>query len=215
MVRPAQKPGNGRKKKNSMRQDSAVNWEKLYEQLSAPICSINCGELCAPHNNGSPRCCCNEQHLPVLFTSELAWLKTRTDLWRQKSIRTAEERREAAEIESYIKYAYCKGISHCERNFRSLTCRFFPLEPYFEPGTRFAGLTFMYRAQSECPLIEHPTIAINQTYIDQAIDVWTEIFIAFPLEVESYINVSRGLRMSMKRQGKRIRVFKASSEAKD
>jgi hypothetical protein len=188
-----------------------INWQKLYKEFSAPISSINCGVLCAPRNGGVPHCCTFKNQEPVLFTSELAWLKTRTSLWRQMPVINKNDRRRAAEIEDYIKYAHCKGAAHCERRFRSLTCRFFPLEPYFEPGKKFVGLTFMYRAEAECPLIDHPEIAINQGYVDQAITVWKELFIAYPREVECYCNVSRGLRTSMKRKGRMIKVFSASS----
>jgi hypothetical protein len=190
---------------------SPINWESLYSRLEAPICSINCGLLCAPYNGGVPRCCINNHHEPVLFTSELAWLATKTDLWRLKPLCTEADRKEAELIEDYIKYAFCKGIDSCERPYRSLTCRFFPLEPYFEPGKKFAGLTFIYRARHECPLIDHPTVLINQTYVDQAIDVWNEIFARFPREVECYIGVSRGLRMTMGRLNKRIKVFSQAS----
>lgn len=189
----------------------SVDWRRLYKNFSAPICDVNCGELCAPLNNGVPRCCSNKDHEPVLYTGELAWLKTKSDLWCSMPLRNKHDRHKASIIEDYIKYAYCKGITSCQREYRSLTCRFFPLEPYFEPGKKFVGLTFMYRAQSSCPLIEHPKIKISQAYIDQAIAVWKEMFAAFPREIESYINVSRGLRTSMKRKGRAIKVFSASS----
>lgn len=184
-----------------------LNWHALYKSFTAPVCSVNCGELCAPQNRGVPYCCKHTRQEPVLFTSELAWLETQTALWRKKPLITKAHRRHAAEIEDYIKYAHCSGIETCERKFRSLACRFFPLEPYFEPGKKFAGLVFMYRAGDRCPLIEHPTIRINQTYIDQAIRVWKKIFAAYPREIELYIHLSRGLRLSMKHKNKKIRVF--------
>jgi hypothetical protein len=189
-----------------------INWQSLYKNLSAPICSVNCGVLCAPNNNGIPHCCTHTNQEPLLFTNELAWLATKTDLWQAKPLRTKADRRAAAAIDDYIKYAHCKGIYHCKRGYRSLSCRFFPLEPYFETANKFAGLTYIYRAQNECPLINHPTIKINPHYVDQAIDVWTEIFIAFPQEIDLYVNVSRGLRRSMNRSGKKIAVFRGTMQ---
>jgi hypothetical protein len=184
-----------------------VNWKKLYKDFSAPICSTNCGNLCAPKNNGVPYCCIYKYQEPVLFTEELAWLETRTSIWRQMPITSQNDRRRAEAIEDYIKYAHCKGIVHCKRQYRSLACRFFPLEPYFEPGKKFVGLVYMYRAQSKCPIIAHPSIKISQTYINQAIKVWKELFVAFPRELECYIHNSRGLRASMRRKKRKIRVF--------
>jgi hypothetical protein len=202
--------------KKSIRQKDpgSINWQALYKSFSAQVCSVNCGALCAPFNRGIPYCCKHRYQEPILFTGELAWLKTQTALWKHKPLNTRAHRRSAAAIEDYIKYAHCKGIEQCERKYRSLACRFFPFEPYFESGKKFAGLVFMYRAAKRCPLIDHPTIRINQRYINQAIQVWKKIFAAYPREMELYIHNSRGLRLSMKLKNKRIRVFTEKSGVK-
>jgi hypothetical protein len=184
-----------------------VDWGRLYARLTASICAIDCGTLCAPRNGGEPACCRNEQTEPVLYTDELAWLETRTDLWRRKPRRTAADRRQAAEIEDYVVFACCRGIARCRRRHRSLACRFFPLEPHFAPGKRFVGLTYVYRAEGECPLVDHPEIRINPAHVDQAMAVWEELFAAFPREIDAYVAISRGLRARMRRRGREIPIF--------
>lgn len=171
-----------------------VNWKKLYDAYSANVTGFNCGELCAPGNNGIPVCCVNQDHQPVLFRDELKWLRTRTNLWHKRPATTRKLKKMDAEIENYICYADCKGIAHCERRNRSLTCRFFPFEPYFDEKGQFKGLTWMYRAEDSCPLIGKPKKQINSRYIAQSINVWKKIFLAYPGEVECYIEESKKLR---------------------
>lgn len=184
-----------------------VDWARLYRSLSAPLCDIDCGKLCAPLHEGVPACCSHERQEPVLFTQELRWLREQTDLWKKRRVRTPEHRQQDQEIEDYIIYAHCKGINHCRRPFRSLTCRFFPLEPYFDELDRLVGLTWMYRAQNCCPLIEHPTVRINPRYVKQALAVWRTLMDAYPREVECYIEESRKLRRRFKRQRRTIKLF--------
>jgi len=189
-----------------VRGSTKVNWAKLYASFSAPLCDVNCGTLCAPDNGGIPACCENEYHMPVLFTDEYRWVKSRTDLWRKakkKEVRDGEYE----EIEEYLKYAVCQGVSRCQRRYRSLTCRFFPLEPYIDKKGVFQGLTWIYRAKDSCPLIENKKITLNQRWTNQAIGVWRELFRAFPMEWECYFEESAKLRKKMKRKKKKIALF--------
>jgi len=190
-------------------------WASMYRYFTAPLCDINCGSLCAPENNGIPVCCENEYHLPVLFSDELRWLRSKTNLWKKKPARTAAEKKEAAEIEVYITYAHCRGIDNCQRPFRSLTCRFFPFEPYIGKKGTFKGITWIYRSKDSCPLIKNKKLSINQAYIDQSITVWRKIFEYYPREFECYADESKKLRKKFKRKGRKIAIFKHSNDEID
>ena len=190
---------------------SKIDWQKIYNFFTAAVCDFDCGKLCAPDNDGLPACCINKIHEPIIFADELKWLRTRTDLWQQRPALTKREKKEAEEIEDYIKYANCRGIAHCQRRFRSLTCRFFPFEPYFDEKDRFVGLTYLYRAEDSCPLIGNRKIKINQRYINQSIRVWREIMAVYPREMDLYIDESRKLRRQFKLQDRKARIFKEKS----
>lgn len=191
----------------SGREPFSVDWERVYNGFTANITDFDCGRLCAPANGGVPACCVNETHQPVLFREELRWLRTKTALWRKRRACTPRHKKMDAEIEEYICYADCRGIAHCRRRFRSLTCRFFPFEPYFDERGEFVGLTWMYRAREGCALIGTSPRRINPRYIEQSLAVWKALFEAFPGEVECYVDVSRKLRRQYLRSGDPITIF--------
>ncbi|MFH1760690.1 MAG: hypothetical protein ABIA63_06275 [bacterium] len=185
-----------------------ISWEKIYNEFTAPVTDYDCGLLCAPGNQGIPVCCDNDQELPVLFTEELKWLNGRTKLWKQMAIKTKEDKKMADEIEDYIKYCHCNGIAECGRRYRSLACRFFPFEPYMDIKGRFAGITWIYRAEKECPLISKRGVKINQNFINQFIDVWDLLFKVYPGEFELYSEESKKLRRRFKKYNRTIKIFK-------
>jgi len=194
-----------------MNQDqTAANWGILYNAFTAEVCDFNCGTLCAPDNGGEPACCRNDGCAPILYKDELRYLKSNTDMWRRRRARNEEERKEFAEIEDYICYGGCKGVTHCDRRYRSLTCRFFPFEPYIEKSGQFPGLTWVYRCDYLCPLIGNREVRINQEYIDQSVRVWWSMFALYPEEYSCYYEESEKTRRTLKRRGKRVRIFRSS-----
>jgi len=187
-----------------------TNWAALYRRFTAPMCSFDCGSLCAEDNGGIPACCNNDACAPIIYRDELRWLRSRTNVWRKRPARTDEDRREDAGIEKYIVYATCRGVTQCSRTYRSLTCRFFPFEPYIERSGRFAGLTYVYRCADTCPIIRDDVHQVHQRYVNQSIRVWEAVFDAYPSEHELYQDESRKLRRSFTRKLRPIRVFPES-----
>ncbi len=184
-----------------------TNWGSLYRQFTAPMCDFDCGSLCAPDNNGIPACCDNHDCPPIIFRDELRWLRSRTRVWRKRPARCAADKRADAEIEKYIVYATCHGVAQCSRTYRSLTCRFFPFEPYIERSGDFAGLTYVYRCEDLCPIISRDIHRVNQRYINQSIRAWEAVVETYPDEYELYHDQSRTLRRSFARRKRGIRVF--------
>lgn len=190
-----------------MKKTAEVKWQKLYDSFNAPLCAFDCGTLCAPGNGGIPACCTNEDCPPIIYTDELRWLRSRTNLWRKRRACTAEDKRDDAEIEDHVKYAQCKGVANCDRRYRTLTCRFFPLEPYVDEKGVFVGLTYVYECEHVCPIVANDNIEINPEYVRQAIAVWREIFRAYPLEYETYRDESRKLRRRFRRRNRPVALF--------
>jgi len=182
-----------------------VDWKSLYNRFDANVTSFNCGKLCAPFNNGIPVCCDNNNHIPVLFTRELNWNRTESKQWRKLVPQDQEDKKMVGEIENYVKFCNCNGVARCERNYRSITCRLFPFEPYIQKKM-FLGMTYVYRSERDCPLIENKTAPISQRFINQALNIWKELFSGYPGEWELYTEESASLRRRFKRKNRPIKV---------
>ena len=185
-----------------------IDWGALYRGFTAPVTRINCGALCSKNNNGTPVCCNNNLHVPILFADELRWHTTsKNSLWHKRRSKTAFDKKQAAECADYIKYCHCNGAQKCRRSLRSLTCRFFPFEPYIAEDGTFVGITYLYRAGNDCPLVDNPAIDVTKAYVRQSIKIWRRIFDFFPDEFELYVEESRKLRRLFKKQNRIIKVF--------
>ena len=56
----------------------------LYDHFDAPVCNLDCGLKCAPHNpdgSGKPVCCDICQAVPVAYQQEWRYLQPHTNLW--------------------------------------------------------------------------------------------------------------------------------------
>jgi hypothetical protein len=187
---------------------TTIDWSQIYRRFSAPVTRIDCGALCAAKNKGVPVCCANSRHVPVLFTDELRWhTRAKTGMWRERPVRSKLDKKQADEILDYLKYCLCPGIKECQRGLRSLTCRFFPFEPYIDEDGEFVGITYMYRAGKDCPLIDNDAIKVNKAYVRQAMDVWATVFDLYPQELELYHDESRKLQRKFRKLNRVIKVF--------
>ena len=69
------------------------SFEDIYREFDAPPAPFNCGAECAPKNGGIPFCCDPTEAVPVVYRTEWAFLKSRTDMWRPFRPRLTAERR--------------------------------------------------------------------------------------------------------------------------
>ena len=162
---------------------------ELYELLSVPMTDFDCGELCAPLNEGIPICCDRKRTIPILFKDELRWHRGGR-FWKKSGCRSRDEREIAEEIDDIYEVARCPGPGACDRNKRALVCRFFPLEPYVDSQGNILTLRFNNDEGHECPLADMGISVFRQEYLRNAEIVWENILRIYPEERELYIEQS-------------------------
>ncbi|TGK00269.1 hypothetical protein EHQ53_09805 [Leptospira langatensis] len=172
-----------------------------YSLLQEEITEYNCGSLCAPSNGGIPVCCQSDNALPALYKAEYEMLSKRTDLWKAYVPMTREEKKDFAEYDHRkITFCECKGVAHCERENRSISCRTFPLEPYLDTRGVLVGLVFMHEFKNKCPLTSLPK-DIRQDFIDNHFLFWEKLLFRVESEYEVYTESSKAYRRRRKRTG--------------
>ena len=127
-----------------------AEWDVLYQNFEAAIAAFDCGQHCAPYNDGDPVCCTTSQVIPVLYTEEWALLQSRTKLWHQFMPMDSYERRLVAETPVGQCLMECSGAQFCERENRSLACRAFPFFPYLNRQGQFVGLSYYWEYADRC-----------------------------------------------------------------
>lgn len=163
----------------------------MYKLLSVPMTDFNCGELCAPKNDGSPFCCDKELTVPLLFKEEYLLHKKRSEFWKRLPRRTRKQKQLAAEFDSNHDFAcVCPGPETCDRDRRALVCRTYPFEPYIDGEDRFVGLAFILDGEHPCPLIEHPELHVNSEYVENSMAYWELVFALYPEERDVFVEES-------------------------
>jgi hypothetical protein len=188
----------------------ALDWEQMYREFTACATDGDCADLCRNGDDAIAACCDTERLGLVVFADELAWAKTRTACWHRRRPRNPVERQAIAAWADHVVLARCVRPRRCDRPCRSLTCRFFPLEPYIDPQGQFIGLTYIYSAARVCPLIGRQ-MDLRQEFVNQSFSVWSRIFAAYPEERNSYRKASRQLRYRFARRGRTIRLFRPTA----
>ncbi|MBD3317643.1 MAG: hypothetical protein GF344_17790 [Chitinivibrionales bacterium] len=188
--------------------------EELYELLSMDMLSYNCGELCAPGNDGVPYCC--DTAVPALYKEEYAWQRKKGVYWKRMRCSTKDERtlRESIEWDGYAVAAYCPGPDRCDRLRRALVCRTYPLEPHLDGRGELLGLTFNYSPDHRCPLVKKPKVRFRREYIRNAVKVWRRLLELYPEERAIFIDESRRVRRTFKRKGMEVPLFGAAAKTK-
>jgi hypothetical protein len=118
----------------------------LYKGFYSPITTFDCGSKCAPYNEkGIPFCCDTRHAVPTAYEVEWDYLQSNTDLWHLWEVADDKEfARIRARTPAGQVLIECKGHLHCQRHFRSLTCRSFPFFPYFDKMGSFLGLSYYW-----------------------------------------------------------------------
>jgi len=159
-----------------MTSNSGLDFGELYKSFNAPVCDFDCGQLCAPLNNGVPACCKGDEVIPVLYVGEFRRLLERTNLWEAFQPKTAHDRKLVDDHEGH-QLAVCRGVAHCERDNRSLNCRTFPFSPYLDHDGRVGGLVYdLEAAEGKCPLVDLPQ-TVTRRYIREARAFWTALLV--------------------------------------
>ena len=187
---------------------TANKLEALYRLMSAPMADFDCGELCAPRNDGVPFCCDPDISIPLLFRDELRWHRKRSPYWREMPRDKPDQRKLAEKCNDWKDVlALCPGIHKCNRKKRALVCRTFPFEPHCDSKGKILGLAYNYTPEIPCPLRRRRKNVYNPDYLHRAIRFWKEIFDIFPEEKALYIEESKTLRRRYKHLGRRVPLF--------
>lgn len=194
-------------KKTENRRFTEAELNRFYELLDESLTPYDCGKLCAPSNGGEPLCCQVENAVPMLYREEFEYLQKRTELWDRWKPKTTIDKKMKREDETRILiFCECKGVQHCERENRSVGCRTFPLEPYFDEKGEFVGLIFMKEFRNKCPLISRLK-DIKQPVIDKHYEFWTLIMEIKKDEFDLYKSTSRGWRISATKRGTKLPIL--------
>jgi hypothetical protein len=175
--------------------------KEIYRTLHQPVVEFDCGKKCAEINNGVPICCDDSHAIPVLYTSELIYLRKKTDLWRNFRAYDQHERTMASELPDDQRFARCKGHLECERENRSISCRTFPFFPYFTREHGFMGLAYYWEYRGRCWILERHDL-VKRDFVDGFVKAWELIFERKPDEMDFFQGFSatcRGAHTRMKR----------------
>jgi hypothetical protein len=167
----------------------------FYANFDAPIAAFDCGEKCAPYNEGGKPFCCDICHaVPTAYTFEWDYLIDNTDLWDEWKAEQCTDSPEEAEAEverlrketpSTMVLMECLGPDQCQRDYRALTCRQFPFFPYIDSQGNFLGLSYYEEYEDVCWMINHLEV-VTAEYIQQFIHAFEFIFSRIPEEFENY-----------------------------
>jgi hypothetical protein len=178
---------------------SQLDFENLYQGFASATTPLDCGKLCAPHNpSGKPFCCDICHAVPVAYKTEWKYLQANTGLWHiWRGDECDDEPVDPAELladtPEHLLLLSCKGPEHCERNFRSVSCRQFPFFPYITSDFRFIGLAYDWEFHSKCWILSHLDHVTAQ-YRQEFVHTFDTIFSYRMDDFDSYAALSEETR---------------------
>ncbi|NJC98335.1 MAG: hypothetical protein C3F07_00590 [Anaerolineales bacterium] len=185
----------------------------LYYGFDSPIATLDCGRKCAPHNpSGKPFCCDVCHAVPAAYKSEWNYLEPNTMLWhvwRGDECESATKRDRArvkAEMPKDMILLACLGPSHCQRDFRALSCRQFPFFPYVTSNYRFIGLAYEWEFESKCWVISNLS-RVTRKYREEFVRTYDHLFALFQGEFDSYAHHSERMRNHFSAHKRRIPIL--------
>jgi len=191
-----------------MVKSSEIDFASLYAGFHSPIVALDCGDRCAPYNErGVPFCCDIRHAVPSAYELEWDYLKLNTDLWREwdgaTEGETASLRNQTPEGQVLIA---CLGHEHCQRDFRSFTCRAFPFFPYITKQGVFVGLSYYWEYEQRCWVISNLQF-VTQQYLTEFVATYDALFAIFPDELENFRYYSGLMRRVFGRRRRAIPVL--------
>ncbi|MEN8243199.1 MAG: hypothetical protein ABFS17_14910 [Chloroflexota bacterium] len=205
--------------------DQTIKPEEIggfYSQFNAPVAEIDCGKRCAPHNEGGKPFCCDICHaVPTGYLSEWVFLQQNTDLWHEwkaeECTDTLEEAAEevarlGAETPDTMVLMACLGPTHCQRDFRALTCRQFPFFPYIDSRGELLGLSYYWEYEDVCWVMSNLQV-VSAEYIRQFLASFEFLFERMPQEFINYKVHSEVMRDEFKKLRRAIPLLHRNGQA--
>ena len=188
-----------------MSEQNQVNFARLYAGFQAPIAALDCGKKCAPYNEyGVPFCCDTTHAVPSAYLAEWDYLQQNTNLWHLwQPADEGEYQLVRAETPENMQLIECLGHTHCQRGFRSLTCRAFPFYPYINSNGEFIGLSYYWDYEDRCWVISNLQV-VTPEYVQQFVLTFDRLFAEMPGERESYARHSLVMRRKFARKGRTL-----------
>jgi len=179
----------------------------MFRRLQAPISrKLDCGQKCAPLNQGVPVCCDREQALPIVDEGEWTLLRARTKMWSIYTPKNKSEVKEFGDGSDGCNAITCRGVKHCERDNRSLACRTFPFFPYFSPEKELVGLSHYWSFEGLCWVVSNLRV-VEKPFIVEMIDSHEYLFSRDPEWRQTYVGYSATMRGVFTKKNRRIPVL--------
>lgn len=184
------------------------DFASIYTSFHAPITKLDCGRKCAPHNEyGVPFCCDTRAAVPTVYDSEWVYLQENTELWH---LWEGEDPEGLAELRGETPTGQvlvaCLGHEHCQREYRSITCRAFPFFPYFNSISNFLGLSYYWEFEDRCWVISNLQV-VSAAYLRAFIKAYEILFESYPEEIRNYSYYSATMRRAFERNRRAIPVL--------
>ena len=189
-----------------------LDFQNQYAHFDAPICDVDCGAMCAPHNpSGKPFCCDICQAVPALYNQEWEYLKENTTLWKPWQGNECPETQERiqelkASTPENMLLGACLGPQQCQRKYRAISCRQFPFFPYITEDYRFIGLAYEWAFEESCWVINN-LHRVQPAYRQEFINTYDHIFNLWPNEMNNYADLSAEMREEFIKQHRRIPIL--------
>ena len=106
----------------------------------------------------------------------------------------------------------CKGHLHCQRQYRSLTCRAFPFFPYFTLKGEFIGISYYWEYEDRCWIISHLD-QVSSGYVSEFVTIYETIFQVYPEEKEAFRYHSSMMRRLFSRRKRAIPLLHRNGRA--
>lgn len=167
----------------------------LYSGFSSPISILDCGEKCAPYNQGAIPFCCDTRHsVPTAYENEWKFLQANTDLWHIWQPDNPSIREQLAnQLPEGQVLIECLGHLNCQRDYRSFACRAFPFFPYITSDGDFIGLSYYWEYEDRCWIISNLE-SVTMKYRQEFFRTFEILFEIYPDEITSFSYQSRRLR---------------------
>jgi len=191
-----------------MARTSSFDFAAIYAGFQTAIAAINCGNQCAPYNEkGVPFCCDIRHAIPTAYLSEWDYLRNGTDLWHiWKGKNSKETEKFTHQVPDGLVLIACLGHDHCERDYRSITCRSFPFFPFISQRGEFLGISYYWEYEDRCWIISNLQ-AVTLDYISDFITTYEALFRIFPEEKQNFRSHSIIMRRVFSRWRRAIPLF--------
>jgi hypothetical protein len=186
---------------------------EIYGRFKSPISAFDCGSKCAPYNENNVPFCCDTNHaVPTAYDTEWEYLQDHTNLWRRWEVEDPDEIiRLQAETPPGQMLIACQGHTHCQRGFRSITCRAFPFFPYLTSSGDFIGLSYYWEFEDRCWVISNLQV-VQSVYLAEFVAVYDMIFGFAPGEKENFAQHSAVMREYFSKRRRSIPLLNRDGE---